>query len=109
MGLNVSIYRSDYDCELNYFYGKKSVTVINAEGPFEPTEDSPAAIIKDGYTPGSKIIVPADEVPNYQVQMSGGTFGFSSDSRFREATGTYSALSIHDRRETHAEYEAFSR
>jgi hypothetical protein len=99
MGLIVSIYRSDYDCELNVFYGKKSVTVINAEGPFEPTEDRPAAIIKDGYTAGSKIIVPVDEVPDSVFQMMGGTYANSSDSRFKEATGTYNAIPIHDRRE----------
>jgi hypothetical protein len=99
MGLIVNIYRSDYDCELNVFYGKKSVTVINAEGPFEPTEDRPAAIIKDGYTPGSKIIVPVDEVPDNVFQMMGGTYANSSDSRFSEATGTYNAIPIHDRRE----------
>lgn len=107
MGLIVSIYRSDYDCDLNYFYGKKSVTVINAEGPFEPTEDRPAAIIKDGYTPGSKIIVPADDYKG--VQMSGGTFASSCDSRFSEAAGTYNAISIHDRRETSEQFAAFNR
>lgn len=99
MGLHANIYRSDYDCELNYFYGKKSVTLINVDGPFEPTEDYPAAILKDGYTPGSKIIVPVDEVPDNVFQMMGGTYANSSDSRFSEATGTYNAIPIHDRRE----------
>jgi hypothetical protein len=108
MGLIVNIYRSDYDCELNVFYGKKSVTVINVDGPFEPTEDRPAAIIKDGYSAGSKIIVPADEYKD-GAQMSGGTFASSSDSRFSNAVGTYNAVPIHDRRETWAEYERYSR
>lgn len=109
MGLIVSIYRSDYDCELNYFYGKKSVTVINAEGPFEPTEDRPAAKIISTLA-GSKIIVPADEYSDKDgVQMSGGTFGYSSDSRFTKTAGTYNAVPIHDRRETWSDYERYSR
>jgi hypothetical protein len=31
--------------------------------------------------------------------MFGGTFVFSSDSRFREAAGSYGAVPLHDRRE----------
>lgn len=99
MGLHVSIYRSDYDCKLNVFYGKKGVTITNVEGPFKPSDEYPAAIIKDGYTAGSKIIVPVDEVPDNVFQMMGGTYANSSDSRFSEATGTYNAIPIHDRRE----------
>lgn len=108
MGLHVSIYRSDYDCELNVFYGKKNVTIINVDGPFEPTEDSPAAILKDGHVAGSKIIVPADEYKD-GVQMSGGTFASSCDSRFSRAAGTYNAIPIHDRRESWSDYERYSR
>jgi hypothetical protein len=102
MGLHVSIYRSDYDCELNVFHGKKGVTITNVEGPFRPSDDFPAAIIKDGYTPGSKIVVPVDEVPDNAIQMMGGTFASSSDSRFSQAAGTYNAIAIHDRREVHS-------
>jgi hypothetical protein len=108
MGLHVSIYRSDYDCDLNVFYGKKGVTITNVEGPFRPSDDFPAAIIKDGYTAGSKIIVPADDYSD-GVQANGGTFASSSDSRFRQAAGTYNAVPIHDRRETWSEYERYSR
>lgn len=110
MGLHVSIYRSDYDTELNVFYGKKGVTVINVEGPFQPSEDYPAALIKDGYTSGSKIIVPADDWTDKDgAQMSGGTFANSSDSRWSAASLTYNAISIHDRRETWKQYEEYSR
>ena len=108
MGLIVNIYRSDYDCELNYFYGKKGVTITNVDGPFKASDEYPAAIIKDGHTAGSKIIVPADEYSD-GVQMSGGTFASSCDSRFSQAAGTYNAIPIHDRRETWSEYERYSR
>ncbi len=108
MGLIVSIYRGEYDSELNVFYGKKSVTVTNISGPFTPTEDRPAAKlveISSGW-----IIVPDDNQANATgPQMSGGTFAASSDSRFWEATRQYGAISIHDRRETWAEYNELSR
>lgn len=109
MGLHVSIYRSNYDSAMNAFYGKDSICVINIDGPFKPTEDSPAAILVDGPR-GTKHIKPADDYSDEDgVQMSGGTFANAPDSRFSEAVGFYGAVSIHDRRETWAEYERFSR
>ena len=110
MGLTVNIYRGDYDCELNVFYGKKSVTVTNISGPFTPNEDRPAAKLVNAGFGNGWIIVPDDDFMNQSgPQMSGGTFAASSDSRFSEATGQYGAISIHDRRETWAEYNELSR
>jgi hypothetical protein len=111
MGLLISIYRSDYDSTMNVFHGKRQLVLVNVSGPFEPSEDAPAAKLVQGYR-NTAIIVPADEYAD-GVQMSGGTFGSTSDSRFSEAvkalTGSsHFAVAIHDRRETWEEYERFS-
>lgn len=112
MGLRVSIYRGGYDSTLNVFYGKQSVTLVNVEGPFEPTADAPAAELIRGYG-NTAIIVPA-EPDSTKIQMFGGTFGATSDSRFQRAVEklvgvSHLAIAIHDRRETQEQYEAFSR
>jgi len=97
MGLIVNIYRDDYDCALNVFHGKKSVTVVNIEGPFLPTDDSPAAELgKSAY--GNPIILPLGKT-RFET-MFGGTYGATCDSRFSEAIGgMYGAIPIHDRKE----------
>ena len=112
MGLLISIYRSDYDSKMNVFYGKRSLTLVNVDGPFEPTADAPAAKLVQGYG-NTAIIVPADEYAD-GVQMNGGTFGSTRDSRFRRAVEalcgvSHFAVAIHDRRETWEQYEQFSR
>ena len=107
MGLRVRIFRADYDSEMNVFYGKNVIVVTNIEGPFKPSDDEPAALLVDGPR-GTKHIRPADDGFD-GVQMSGGTFAHTSDSRFGEAVGFYGAVSIHDRRETWEEYESYSR
>lgn len=113
MGLRVSIYRADYDSGMNFFHGNQSVTLVNVDGPFEPTADAPAAKLVQGYGK-TAIIVPVDEWTD-GPQMFGGTFGSTSDSRFqsavRELTGglDHLAVAVHDRRETWEQYEQFSR
>ncbi len=112
MGLIVSIYRAEYDSTMNVFYGKKQVTLINVEGPFEPTAEAPAAELVRGYGK-TAIIIPADNFTD-GFQMMGGTYGATSDSRFSRAvealTGvSHFAVAIHDRRETAEQYEQFSR
>jgi hypothetical protein len=112
MGLIASIYRSDYDSEMNVFYGKSKVTLVNVEGPFNPTEDAPGAKLIQGYR-NTAIIVPADD--EFEgVQMNGGTYASTSDSRFQRAVEMLSgvshfAVAIHDRRESWEEHERFSR
>jgi hypothetical protein len=112
MGLIVSIYRADYDSTMNVFHGKSRITLVNVDGPFQPTENAPAAKLVAGYGK-TAIIVPADDEFD-GVQMMGGTFASTSDSRFQRAVEklvgvSHHAVAIHDRRETWAEYEAFSR
>lgn len=91
MGIIVSIYRDDYTSPFCAFRDVKRLTIINVEGPFEPTPDRPAAILRDGAL-GSKHIVPADRT----MYAHGGAFADTSDSRFRKATGFYGAVALHD-------------
>lgn len=99
MGLIVSIYRDNYDSTSNVFHGRSRIVVVNADGPFEPSDDMPAAMIASNAL-GNPIIRPADMNAR---PVFGGTYGCTSDSRFREAqaavTGQaiYGALPIHDR------------
>lgn len=125
MGLIVSVYRdsgSRMDCTNGGVSGRvTSLTVVNVEGPFEPTDDRPAVMIIDGPRAGSApnpILVNAVKVagvwmpdrPNGMIgPMFGGNYGATSDSRFSRAAGGRRPLPIHDRFETPAEYEALSR
>ena len=84
--------------------GVHELTIINADGPFEPTVDAPAAVIK--LTPcGSAKIVPNIWADGSKWTMFGGNYAATSDSRFGEAikkmTGQdfYGAVPIHDRTE----------
>jgi hypothetical protein len=81
------------------------VTVIGEgiDPVFEATRERPAVrIVTNERFHGETVIhaepvVPAGEpAPWY---MFGGTFIFSSDSRFRRAAGHYGAVPLHDRRE----------
>lgn len=97
MGLIASIYRDDYDASVNAFYGKTKVTIVNIEGPFEPAEDRPAALLAHNAF-GKPILVPANEQGKpVRGVMFGGTYAATSDSRFGRATGIYGAVPIHDR------------
>lgn len=112
MGLRISIYRGDYDSAMNVFYGKRYVTLVNVDGASEPTDEAPAALLVQGY--GKTAIITPAEAYTDGVEMSGGTYGATSDSRFHRAvealTGvSHVAVAIHDRRETWEQYESFSR
>lgn len=115
MGLNVIVYRSNAlgDCTNGGISSKyDTLTVVNVEGPFEPSRDRPAVMLVQG--PGAQwnanpIIVPAiwtgdgwREAPG--PFMAGGNFADTSDSRFADAIqalgGTRGmAPKIHDRQE----------
>jgi hypothetical protein len=56
---------------------------------------------------GNVIVIPADKDPN-TMQMMGGTYAATSDSRWSEAVGIYGAVPIHDRRETVEQYNSYS-
>jgi hypothetical protein len=129
MGLRVSVFRdaaSDYDCTnggISRLYDR--LTVVNADGPFDPTPDAPAVML-DSHVHGIVRLVPVEKIGDdwfligqntkeYAGPMFGGNFAATSDSRFGDAieklTGQrfYGAIAIHDRLETWPQYEALSR
>jgi hypothetical protein len=108
MGLLVDIYRSDYDSDLNAFHGKKWVTVVNVDGPFDPTPDAPAARLVHRATFPPYLVPDDGWNDNDGPTMYGGTLADSSDSRWNAATG-HRAVHIHDRRESWPLYDLMSR
>lgn len=106
MGLYVYVYRSDYDCTLNYFYGAKEIFIANAEGPFTLRDGDKAGLIVPN-TRGTVSIVPAKLEAGEWVPITGGMFGgtyaTTSDSRFSNKVEQvlghklYGAISVHDR------------
>ena len=105
MGLIVFVYRNNLgdstrggissdNCEL---------TLMNVDGPFEPTPYRPAALLVPGNLKGTVKIVP--ENLNGRRSMFGGNYAATSDIRFTEAirrisgvdTYPYGAVPIHDR------------
>lgn len=132
MGLIVSIYK---DKGREWSNGGVSsrvdeLTLVNVDGPFEPTEDRPAALLVPNAM-GTVRVVPAIEVApggSYVEQgaedalgapgvgpMMGGCYVATSDSRFSEKIEAllggrfYGAVPLHDRFESWATYEALSR
>ena len=93
MGLRVSILRDDYRSDRCVFRDATRLTLVNVEGPFEPTPDAPAAILRDGPF-GSKNVIPADA--DRTMTAHGGAYVATSDSRFTEAVGFYGAVAVHD-------------
>lgn len=88
MGLIVNVYRnsSGYDCTANGASSKvDSFTVVNVDGPFEPTPERPAMILQEGYVRGSVQLVP--EALVNKRPMFGGNYAGTSDSRFSRAVG----------------------
>lgn len=104
MGLIVSIYRNAElrgDCTAGGVSSRYTrLTLTNVSGPFEPTDDAPAAILESHY-PRILRIRPLEAGEAWV--MFGGNFAATSDSRFRETcerlTGCafYGAVAIHDR------------
>ena len=119
MGLTVNVYRWGLgDCTNGGASAEvKSICVVNIPGPFNPRPESPAFELVEG--PGGQghaILRPVEaKKPGMVGPMSGGNFGYSSDSRFSEAvqklTGSrhYGAVHIHDRYETPEQYRVLSR
>lgn len=104
MGLIIQVYRhGKYDCTNGGVSSKfDTLTLINAEGPFEPTDDRPAVmLVANPYN--SVVIKPVDAIEAKKWTMMGGNYAATSDSRFAKAveeiTGTrfYGAIPIHDR------------
>ncbi|QDG63684.1 hypothetical protein [Pseudarthrobacter sp. NIBRBAC000502771] len=81
------------------------VTVIGEgiDPVFEATEERPAVrLVKNEHFHRESVIHAEPVAPEGESApwyMFGGTFIFSSDSRFRRAAGHYGAVPLHDRRE----------
>jgi len=106
MGLLVEVFRwSLGDCTNGGVSSKHNkLCLINVDGPFEPSDDAPAArIICHPTVKEHCYIVPETLLRGGPAFMAGGNFAYTSDSRFHEAvyrlTGTKGsfAVSIHDR------------
>ncbi len=106
MGLIVSIYRNAEltgDCTMNGVSRRYTkLCVVNAEGPFEPSDDAPAAMIL-ANAGGTAVIKSVVDIASGKWTMFGGNFAYTSDSRFAEAVAEvvgkriYAAIPIHDR------------
>lgn len=87
---------------LSVMGGKAYVVVVGDGIPemFESSEDAPAVIIVHREVGGKKYIhaEPANKYGPRPYYMFGGTFIFSSDSRFRELINDY-PVPLHDRTE----------
>ena len=114
MGIHVNIYKRAR--EEDTFLGKidctmggessyaKGFTVVNAEGPFEPCEDYPAAeLVMAEVGGGRKILRLIPVSKKEKCTMFGGNYASTSDSRFSElcekllGATFYGAVAVHDR------------
>jgi hypothetical protein len=104
MGLIVSVYRdADLrgDCSNGGFSSRfTKLTLVNVEGPFDPTDDAPAALLVKREH-GNVVVV--DPRQNGRWTMFGGNFVSCSDSRFHRAVEALSGydfgfpVAVHDR------------
>ena len=110
MGLLINVYRSHGpDCTNNGISAMAStLCLVNVDGPFDPSDRSPAAMLVAGRAPGTIRIVPAfyEDAkwrPHHAWTMMGGNYAATSDSRFSQACEVllgdrfYGAVAIHDR------------
>ena len=105
MGLLACIYDSPLgNCSNKGISAKfKSVCIVNAEGPFEPSENAPAVtLVKRPY--GNIVAIPVGLEGKWT--MFGGAYVSTSDSRFGELVRKLSGyehgfpVALHDRVES---------
>jgi|TARA_B110000285_G_scaffold215891_1_gene262667 hypothetical protein len=113
MGMLVNVYKTSYgaepfgdvDCTAGGISSKSNMLcVTNVDGPFEPSEDRPAAVLVMAEPIGGmKILRIEPENAGKKWTCFGGNYAGCSDSRFnekcRELLGSswYGAVAIHDR------------
>ena len=107
MGLLVNVYKTEgRDCTNGGVSSKwniKGLCLINVPGPFNPSEDYPAAqLVKQSFYFGDSVKIIPEECEGKQTMM-GGNYAATSDSRFSEMIeyflghSFYGAVPIHDR------------
>lgn len=94
-GFTANIYRSQYDSYLNVLNGKNEVTIIDKELPAmnEPTDKAPAVRLVRRFIFGKDYIHAEPIKPGSYA--FGGSFIFTSDSRFRDINNY--PIPLHDR------------
>jgi len=108
MGLHIDVLKNGkYDCTNGGVTSGdiKGLCIENVDGPFNPSDDYPAAQLVSRNIMGRTIvhIVPTAEIEKKSWTMMGGHYGATSDSRFSEkveemmGTPFYGALAIHNR------------
>ena len=113
MGMLVSVYKTSYgaepfgdvDCTAGGISSKSNMLcVTNVDGPFEPSEDRPAAVLVMAEPIGGmKILRIEPEDAGKKWTCFGGNYAATSDSRFtkkcEELLGVtfHGAVAIHDR------------
>ena len=122
MGLLIDIYRpflDGYDCTNGGVSSDaKTLCLINADGPFDGRHGTVVKMVP-GNLKGTVKIVPLDGDGNPRPgTMFGGNIGYTSDARFQKLLEEFlgpdiaracTGVSIHDRIETTAESEFYSR
>jgi len=106
MGLLVDVYKNGkYDCTNGGVSARniKGLCLTNVSGPFDPSDDYPAAkLVKQTFGFGSSVKVIPEEAEGKWTMM-GGNYAATSDSRFSDKIeemlghGFYGAVPIHDR------------
>jgi hypothetical protein len=108
MGLLIDVFRNAHgvDCTADGVSSKvQGFTLVNVEGPFEPSDTRPAAWLVKGNLPGTCKIVVVEPGSDNRWFMMGGNFGYSCDSRFGAAVEKLTGarlgcpVPIHDRHE----------
>ncbi len=102
MGLQVEIFRNgEQDFSNNGVSNRFSrLTLINVDGPDDPTAEAPAALLNQGPF-NSLNVIPVEAGGRHT--MMGGTYVATSDSRFADACRSrlghhhYGAVALHDR------------
>lgn len=108
MGLLAQIYRTASENAAGYDHSNgglssevEKVTVVNMEGPFKPSDEAPAVIVEYGAM-GSVRALPFRRKTHFEPgtfvgPMHGGTFIWTSDSRFRLTGQRLDPVALHDR------------
>lgn len=128
MGLTADIYKSGGRSWSNGGISDHAdeVTIVNANGPFDPDEKRPAVAIVHGNLAGTVKAIPVvplesggfrelrtDETKGIGPMM-GGCYIATSDGRFSDLVESllghrfYGAIPLHDRYETKEEYDLLS-